>query len=174
MPGVSGHVMDLRNLTKVALKLAGLYLISVALMGMAQLIYLPADPLGWYLMYLSAYLFAGIALYWFPGAVTNHLIRIEGAPLQGAVTPSRLVGAAILLLGVYFVASSLFSITYTVALAKLFFSATATYGGERGPGLTPEQFASIVSSSVQLIIGIALWFGWKHILRLSGADDDER
>ena len=166
--------MDLREITKIVLRLIGIYLMSVALMGAAQLIYLPAEPLGWYLTYLGAYLVAGSALFWFPGAVTNRVLRLEGGSLNSAATAPRLLSVAIVLLGLYFVASALASLTYTMALAKWFYSATATYGGERGPGLTPEQFASVASSSAQLIIGIALWLGRSHIVTLSGVNNDDR
>ncbi|SRR5258706_5824980 len=163
--------MDLRELTKLALKLLGLYFLTIGLFQVAGLF--AAPTIEWFFVAAIAwYLAIGAAFLWFPGAVINRVLRIEGQELAGAITASRLFGVGIALLGLYFTISALFSLVFTFAGSRWFYRFTDTFGGAKGPDIGPDQFASIVVATVQLIVGVALWFGWKRVVKLSGMDDD--
>lgn len=166
--------VDLRTLTKVFLKLAGAYLLVMAISGAVQLFWYPVEMLGPYVTTLGLYLAVGIALLWFPGTVMNHVLRIQGEAVSGEVTATRLLGVGIILMGIYFVATGILAIVFTMAGARWYYSFMDIFGGARGPELSPEQFASLVSSAVRLCIGLLMWLGWRFLMAVSGGGDHDR
>ena len=178
MPGRSTRSLavmeiDLRTLTKVFLKVAGAYLLVMAISGAVQLFWYQVEMLGPYLTTLVLYLVLGIALLWFPGTVMNHVLRIQGEAVAGPATATRLLGVGIILMGIYFAATGLFAIVFTMAGARWYYSFTDIFGGARGPEMGPEQFASLVSSAVRLCIGLLMWLGWRIVMAIAGGGDHD-
>jgi hypothetical protein len=166
--------IDLRTLTKVFLKAAGIYLLVIAISGAVQLFWYQVEMLGPYLTTLVVYLALGIALLWFPGTVMSHVLRIQGEAVAGEVAAARFLGVGIILMGIYFAATGLFAIVFTMAGARWYYSFTEIFGGARGPELGPEQFASLVSSAVRLCIGLLMWLGWRRFMAMAGEGKHDR
>ena len=162
--------MDLRTLTKLILKLFGLYFMVIAVTQGINLLALPT-PFEWFFLFnVVVYLVMGAVCFWLPGALVNRVLRIEGSELAGAVTANRLFGVGVALVGLYFAASALFALIFTLAGSRWFYHFTEAFGGAKGPDIGPDQFASLVSYAVQLIVGIALLFGWKRVARITGIE----
>jgi hypothetical protein len=149
--------MDTRTLTKLLLKLVGLYWLTGSLVSAISLATTIGTDASEYRLFASvSYIVVGVALIWFPGAITNRILRIEGSELEGAVTADRLLGVGISLLGLYF---------SVVSISALIFSLGAF--GEWG-GHAPEQIAAFTAWLVQLAIGLTLVLGRKRVVSLIG------
>jgi hypothetical protein len=166
--------MDLRALTRLVLKLAGVFLLGSMLMNMPAIIAAPDELKVMNYTYLALYLVAGLFLLWLPGVVVNHVIRIEGPELHGAVTASRLLRVGIILLGFYFSVSALASLAFNYAKFGLFWRLASPYTGASGPPMTPDDFAYIVSTVTQLLFAVLLWSGSRFVVQFVGAFGDER
>src|ERR1700693_4747572 len=95
--------MDLRTLTKLILKLAGLYYLASSLIAAMGIVANPVpNAVPWYVATYSMYLLLGAALFWLPGTIVSHVLRIKGAELEGALTASKLLEVGLALLGAYF------------------------------------------------------------------------
>lgn len=163
--------MDLRTLTKLVLKLLGLYFLVVALGQAVSLVVLPT--VEWFIFFnVALYAVMGGACFWFPGAIINRVLRIDGAELEGTVTAERLFGVGVALMGLYFAFSAATALVFTLAGARWFYAFTDAFGGARGPDIGPEQFASLITYSLQLALGIGLWFGWRTVVRFTGMGND--
>ena len=78
--------MDIRTLTKLILKLAGAYILVTVLFSVPNALVAPADYLAPTIAWLVIYALVGLALFWFPGAVANRVVRLEETPLEGSIT----------------------------------------------------------------------------------------
>ena len=165
--------MDLRTLTKLALKLAGLYFLVTALMGFPTLLNVPRPYNIDSAVVLSVYLVIGVVLIWFPGAILNSVIRIPASELEGAVTAAKLLQVGCILLGVYFAVTAVYAVIFTYAKARLFYDVMKPFPNSRGPDLTPDDFGNLVASGVEFLLGLCLWFGSRHIVRLMGSFSDD-
>lgn len=163
--------MDLRTLTKLVLKLLGLYFLMVSLGQAVGLFAMPTFE--WFFLFnVALYAVMGVVCFWLPGAIINRVLRIEGSELAGCVTASQLFGVGTALMGLYFAFTALTAIVFTLAGARWFYSFTDTFGGAKGPDIAPEQFASLMGFSFQLVVGIGLWLGWRHVVRFTGMRND--
>jgi hypothetical protein len=163
--------VDLRTLTKLILKLLGLYFLMVSIGQAISLFALPSAE--WFFFFnVALYFLMGAACLWFPGAIINRVLRIEGAELEGAVTATRLFGVGVAILGLYFAVSAVFALVFTLAGSRWFYHFTDAFGGAKGPDISPEQFASLVTYAVQLAVGVGLWLGWRWMVRLTGIEND--
>ena len=163
--------MDLRTLTKLMLKLFGLYGLFASITQLVSLFALPT--IEWFMtVNFVAWFALAAACFWFPGVIVNRVLRIEGSELEGAVTADRLFGVGVSLLGLYLVVSALFPILFTLAEARWFYHFTKVFDGARGPDMNASQFASLLTYSLQLIGGLFLWFGWRPIVRVTGMQND--
>jgi len=157
--------MDLRTLTKLLLKMIGLYWLTVSLVGAISLGALSLSGLGqdttpYRVFSLIGYFVVGAALLWFPGTVMNRVLRIQGAETEGAITADRLLGVGISQLGLYFT---------VVSVSALIFSIGGF--GELGAKYEAEQFWAFAAWLVQLAIGLAFVFARGRIMTLIEAND---
>jgi hypothetical protein len=163
--------VDLRTLTKLVLKLLGLYFLIVAIGQATNLLFLPTFE--WFFLFnVVFYSVLGLACFVFPGVLINRVLRIEGGQIEGTVTAEKMFGVGVALLGLYFAVSGLTAVVFTLAGSRWFYSFTSAFGGARGPDIAPEQFASIVTYSLQLVLGLGLWLGWRHVMRFTGMWND--
>lgn len=163
--------VDLRTLTKLMLKLFGIYFLVVSISQAVNLFALPSFE--WFFLFnVVVYFVMGATCLWFPGAIINRVLRIEGSELEGAVSASRLFGVGVSLMGLYFAATATFALVFTLAGSRWYYFFTDTFGGAKGPDIGPEQFASLLTYSIQLTAGCGLLFGRRWVTRLSGMDND--
>ena len=163
--------MDLRTLTKLVLKLLGLYFLMVAVGQAVSLVALPS--VEWF-FFFNVFLYGamGVACFWFPGAIINRVLRIEGAELEGVLTAEKLFGVGVALMGLYFAFSGAIAVVFSLAGSRWFYLFTDTFGGAKGPDIGPEQFAGLVTYSLQVALGIGLWLGWRSVARFTGMGND--
>ena len=158
--------MDLRTLTKLLLKLVGLYWLTASLVGLISYGAFTLSGSGHdttpYLMFnLAGYFVVGAAFLWFPGTIVNNVLRIRGVEFEGGVTADLLLGVGIALLGVYFTVVSISALIFTVGGF-----------GELGAKYEPSQLWSLAAWVVQLLIGLALIFRRHQIIRAVAGSND--
>lgn len=137
--------IDLRTLTKLLFKLLGVYML-VMLTTSVPLFYftesVPAYLQITNIIYGVVMLLVSLGLIWFPGAISNGILRFKGenfAPAAKAHSGFR-VGAA--LLGLYFVISATRGIGYLLMQMKF------------GPYVVGnQQMISLSGWSFQLLLG---------------------
>jgi hypothetical protein len=162
-------LMDLRTLTKLILKLLGLYFLVVSIVQAVNLFALPTVE-WFFVLNIVVYFLIGAVCFWFPGVLINRVLRIQGAEFEGAVTATRLFGVGVALLGLYFAVSAMSALMFTLAGSRWFYHFTDAFGGAKGPDIGPEQFASLVTYAVQLAVGVGLWLGWRSVARFTGME----
>ena len=165
--------MDLRTLTKLVLKLAGLYLQLTALVALPSVINLPRPYNIESSIYVGVYCFVGLGLVWFPGGIVSTVIRIPPAVLEGVMTATKLLQVGCVLLGVYFALTGAFAFLFTYSKARLFYDVVKPFPNSRGPDLSPEDFANLMTSGVRAVVGACFWFGSRYVVRLTGRFQDD-
>lgn len=158
--------MDLRTLTKLVLKLLGLYWLTASLVGAVNLGALMLSGLGHdttpYRMFnLIGYFVVGAALLWFPGTIANRVLRIEGAESEGGITANRLLAVGTSLLGLYLTITSISALVFSIGS---FASTDERYAS--------EQVWAFVAWLVQLGIGLTLIFARPRIVSIMASADD--
>ncbi|MFA6901487.1 MAG: hypothetical protein WC236_00220 [Gallionellaceae bacterium] len=106
----------------------------------------------------------GLFLLWFPDTVTNRLLSRPESEAAVAVDYKKLQQLAFCALGLYFISSALYDALYWFAKVKMYYSVFAvelTY--MKAPTLLPDDFAGIVSTALQFVIGIVLLLGGNGI-----------
>src|SRR5262245_7970553 len=116
--------MDLRTLTKLMLKLAGLYLLATVLISIPTILVTPAQYISIAATSLALYAVAGLALVLFPGAIISSIIRINGHESEGAVTATAVLRVGVMLLGCYFAISASYSVALIWAKTQWFYIGT--------------------------------------------------
>src|SRR3979490_583456 len=84
-------IMDLRTLTKLVLKLAGVYLLLTALVALPSVINLPRPYNIESAIYVGLYCFVGLVLIWLPGCIINAVSHIPPGDLEGAISAAKLL-----------------------------------------------------------------------------------
>lgn len=160
--------MDLRTLTKLFLKLTGLYLLVNSAVTLPGLFYMPWEYSA--AGFVSAVIFTiiGFALIAFPGVITTHVVRLAPSEAVGAASAENLLRVGAALMGIYFVADAAVRGAFVWAKARGFYDIMQPFPGSRGPGYSPEDFGTVVAVSVQLVVGLVLWLGSRRIARISG------
>src|SRR2546425_152099 len=134
--------MDLRTLTKLVLKLAGLYIAASALFAIPSIFVAPQEFLLVSSTSTALWCIFGLALFWFPGTVANRVIRLEAASLEGAPSATRILRVGIILLGFFFLITGASRLMFTWAAVRLFYNVVGPYPGSAGPELRPDDFGS--------------------------------
>jgi hypothetical protein len=86
----------------------------------------------------------------------------------------RLLQVGCILLGVYFALGAVYDIVYTYAKARWFYDAMKPFPNSGGPGLGPNEFASLTADAVQLALGVGLWVGSRYVVKAAGRFEDDR
>ncbi len=166
--------MDLRTLTKLLLKLAGLYLLVNSLLVFPSSLFVPLEHSGPGLISAGVFSLIGLALLVFPGAVTNQIIRIPPSETIGAPTAESLFRVGLTLMGVYLVAEAVFRAVFVYAKSRWFYDYMQPFPGSRGPGLTPDDFGALAAAAVEALLGLVLWLANRHVSKVTGKFSDDR
>ena len=156
--------MDLREITRLVLKLAGLYLLVTVLLGIPATVLLPDPYSVQSAISLGLYGLVGLALFFFPGLVMNRVIRVQ-AETAGDVSSEKLVQVGSILLGLYFTVTAAYGLIYTYVKTRWF--PQLHFPGSRGPDMPADDFAYFIAAGAQIVIGLALWLGSKYVVRAS-------
>jgi len=163
--------MDMREITRLLLKLAGLYLIVTVLIAAPTVIRTPEPYRIDGAASLVLYALVGFALFFLPGFISNRIVRVP-TETGGAVSSEKLVQVGTILLGVYFTASAAYDLVYTYVKTHWF--PQLHFPGSRGPDMPPDDFAYLIASSAQIVIGLALWLGSKYVVRAAFLSKNDR
>ena len=166
--------MNLRDLTRLVLKLAGLYLLVSAvisvIISVVTYIATPEAPGSVFVLSLindAVYFVIGAALYGFPGIVIDRVLR---ADVEGPIATARLLEVGLGLLGAYFAMQAAYGFVYALARAKWFYHLDDTPGRATAPDFRPNDLAELCACSVQIAIALAVWFWRKKIAHLGAAE----
>jgi hypothetical protein len=169
--------MDYRALSKLLIKIGGLFIILYALkqayesVGTAYALYAKEAVLTSALIVgglpVLIPLVLGLALFYFPGVVTNRLLIDDGNPPTTEIKSiARLEEAALILLAVYILVHSLGDAVYWLSRVKLYQVFIDSEYIMRAPPLRAEDFAQLVADCVQIPIALCLFFGAAGLVRL--------
>ncbi len=155
-----GHrIVDIRTLTKLILKLAGLYCLATVLFSVPTLVVVPKEYAGASYFGLGLYAIVGLALFWFPGLVLDNVVRVRTSEFGSPRTEALYLRIGVRLLGCYFALSAIYGLVFDYARVKIF------HPDITAPDFTPDRAAATLASAVQLAAGLALWIGANHVVR---------
>lgn len=124
------------------------------------------DTLWLSAMALALPLAIGLLLIYFPSVVANRVVHLE-EPLDGKGSTESLLPLALACLGVYFVCAAMYDGVYWYSKVRLYYLVTDKLGWSgSAPAIMPAEFAGIVATFTQFIIGIVLALGAKGVGRL--------
>jgi hypothetical protein len=166
--------MDLRTLTKLFLKLTGLYLLVTSALMLPGLLSVPSEYSGPGFVSAAIFTMIGFALIAFPGAITTYVVRLPPSETVGEPGAEKLLRIGSALMGVYFVADAVIRGAFVWSKARWFYDFMQPFPGSHGPGYSPEDFGTLAAALVQLIVGLVLWIGSRQIARISGRFVDGR
>lgn len=166
--------MDLRELTRLAIKLAGLYILVNALIAVPSVIATPKPYGAEWGVSLALYALFGLVLFLIPGRIVNRVIHIPGQATEGAVSAEKLAQVGSILLGVYFTVGGVYGLIQTYAKTRLFHQWFWPHPGSRGPDLTPDEFGYLIAGAVEIAIGLFLWLGSRYVVRAAYWSRDDR
>ncbi|MDR3415055.1 MAG: hypothetical protein P4L83_02620 [Nevskia sp.] len=167
--------MELRALSNLLLRLAGLLILVhtvLAVPGRIVDLYVvtastPHPQLEiWTVSVLSAVFpaIAGLALLYFPSAITNAVVGKSEQPPSFSV--DQLQGLAFSTLGLYFVSKAAYDAVYWYAKLRLYDLAVKHLSYADAPAMLPREFAGMVSTGAQFFIGMFLLLGGGSLAAL--------
>jgi hypothetical protein len=170
--------MDYRSFASLALRLAGVFILVCAIAG------IPNTSVNLYmfgtrneltpplLVTLAPALFSvsgsviiGLLLIYFPSTVVNRVVARDPAVTEGSIAYRDLQSLAFSVLGLYFICVGLFDLMYWAARGRLYYLAIdeAAAAFPRLPSLAPDEFGGLVSATLQVVGGVALFFGARGL-----------
>ncbi len=168
--------MDHRTLSNLIIRLAGLIVLINALLAIpGTIVELAGTPYPDQLIGPAIFagvaallpLVAGLAMVWFPGTISNRIIGVRGGEVIDSDDSLGLQQTAVSILGLYFIAVSLIDAVYWVARARLYaLLVAAPPVNLNAPALLREDFAGMVATAAQLLIGLGLVLGSRGLARL--------
>lgn len=166
--------MDTRDLTMLAVRLAGLYLLVNALIAVPSVMATPSPYGTNWALWLGLYGLVGLVLFLLPGRIVNRVIGLPVDATEGAVTAQKLVRVGTILLGVYFTVGGAYGLIQTYAKTRLFHRLFWPHAGSRGADLTPDDFGYLIAGAVEIAIGLFLWLGSRYVVRAAFWSRDDR
>ena len=107
----------------------------------------------------------GLVLVYFPGTITTRVFRIEGLDAGSEDDTRSLQRVAFATIGVWLAAYALIDAVYVYAKARLYFRILEEMPAySKPPVMSPDDFGSLVSSCLQLLIGLWLLLGNRGIV----------
>ena len=168
--------MDHHALSRLLLRIAGVVVIVATLTSVPKSIVTLAvaagqdasvSPLLTAMIASLVPLLIGIALIWLPGTVANRLVDDTPASGDQGNTAASLQAIALSAIGFYFVASALFDAVFWVARIKLYAAVIESNQAFEGvPPVMPDDFAGMVATGVQALVGIVVLLCSKGVGRL--------
>lgn len=166
--------MDLRTLTKLVLKLAGIYILVSALFAVPSVVVAQREFWAVSSISLALWFIVGLALLWFPGVVINRVIHVDASSVAGAPSALRILRVGIILLGFFFLITGASRLAFTWAASRFFYSVVNPYPGFAGPNLRPEDFANYTANLLQCALGLLLLVRSKWLTGLVWSDSHDR
>jgi hypothetical protein len=185
--------MDYRSLSSLALRLAGVLIVVHGIAGIPDTfidLYLFASreipesalrsALLASLLAGALPLFLGLMLIYFPSVVANRVVPTDAIGREGSLAYQDLQALAFSVLGVYFIAMSLYDAVYWVAKARVYYMIMENAAGTfpNPPALLPDDFGGFVYAGVRFLGGVILLLGGRGLSgllqRLRGRVSDER
>ncbi|HEU5178090.1 MAG TPA: hypothetical protein VFU24_11620 [Burkholderiales bacterium] len=168
--------MEHRALASLILRIAGLLLVVTtvanAAKSFAPLFYAGnPDKVGIGLLLLAGFvtvvipILLGIVLIYFPRAMTTRVLRVEGLESGDASNTAALQRVAFAVTGMWLAAYAVIDSVYTYARVRLYYrflEEMPSYA--RPPSISADDFAALVSSALQLVIGLWLLIGNRGIV----------
>lgn len=177
--------MDLRLFTRLVLKLTGVIVIITTLTSIPRTYFSIINHQGSaqsgdLVVTLGIMLLAGLL----PMVIGYVLIAFSG-PLSDACVPQShhpesslpeapdvppwLLSGLLAGLGIYFCSTALFDAVYWLARIKIYFLVVASKGlFAEAPAMMPDDFAGIVSTAAQFVLGALLILGHPGLARMIG------
>jgi hypothetical protein len=169
--------MEHRALAALMLRIAGLLLIVWALADAGKSLGpFVVQPRGGFdfglvaagvLFGLAMPVGIGLVLLYFPGTLTTRVLRIPGieSPRDGELPAYERVAFAVM--GLWWVLDAILDALYVYARSRLYLRFMEDQPAYvRLPALTPDDFASLVVSAAQLLIGLWLMLGNRGLAGL--------
>ena len=168
--------MELRQLSNLLLRFAGLFIIVHTVLAVPDRVIRLFQYTGnttyshteiWLLSILSGGLSAivGLALLYFPSKITYVIIGKHSVEPNYSIAEFQSV--AFSTLGLYFISAGLYDAIYWVAKVRLYYFVVEQNSSYYlAPAMLPTEFAGIVATILQIIIGIGLLFGSKGLSAL--------
>lgn len=170
--------MEYRMLAALIIRLAGLLLIvstvNSAAKSFSYFIHAgSAEKVGIGLLLLSVFVSAilpvviGALLIYFPKAVTTNVLKIQGleSGTENDLRPLQRVAFAVV--GLWLVVYAILDAVYVYAKTRVYFRILEEMPSySKLPPISPDDFGSIVSAVLQLVIGLWLLIGNRSIVNV--------
>jgi hypothetical protein len=144
--------MDLRSITKVLLKLVGLYFLVMVITAIPNILIAQRQDMmsaGGYISF-GVWGIAGIAFLVFPGVIIDRVIRIQALDSGTGPNSGNLLVVGVRLLGCYYALGALYGLVYHWAINHVF-------NGSISPDMRPDESAAFLASIIQVVVGLLLW-----------------
>ena len=169
--------MDYRALSKLLIKIGGVFIILYALKqayestSAAYALYAKEGVLVNALIAgalpVLIPLALGLALFYFPGVITNRLLADDAnPPVTEIKSITRIEEAALMVVAVYILVHSLGDAVYWLSRVKLYQVFIDSENIMRAPPLRAEDFAQLVADCTLIPIALCLFFGAAGLVRL--------
>jgi hypothetical protein len=107
----------------------------------------------------------GVVLVYFPGTVTTRVLRIEGLESGNEGDVRALQRVAFAAIGLWLTLYAVIDAVYFYSKAELYLRFLAgMHASSKAPLLSSDDFGGLVSSGIQLIIGVWLLIGNRGIV----------
>lgn len=168
--------MDHRALSRLLLRIAGVVVIVATLTSVPKSVVAlvvaagqdaDVSPLMTALLASFVPVLIGIALVWLPGSVANRLVDNTPTGSDSSEAVAHLHAIALSVLGFYFVATAIFDAAFWLARIKLYaavIDGSEVFAGV--PKVMPDDFAGMVATGLQALVGLVLVLGSKGAARL--------
>lgn len=170
--------MEFRALAALILRIAGL-LIIVSSMTWTARTYIsfffpePIEKIGVAVLLISSAvslfvpILLGLCLIYLPGTVISRILKIDGLDATTASSVAPLQRISFAAIGLWLVIWALIDGIYIYSKTQLYFRIIQDMPSNwRPPAISPDDFASIISTALQFLLGIWLLFGNRAIANL--------
>src|SRR5712692_1179097 len=169
--------MEHRALAALIVRLAGLWEVVVALNGVPAALgsfinaeYVQKAGLGWLLLHalftIGVPLLLGFVLIYLPRSVTTSVLNVQGIQPENSSEAFLLERVLVSLLGLWFAIQAVLDGLHVFSRWLLYRRFVEDqYQSATGPAIGPQEFAGLITASVQLAFGLWLVLGRRGIVK---------